>query len=350
MPRAPFRKGKVIPARVAPTPAPAAATGRGQGKGKRQKSGPRDRPSVDSATSCAALSSGTCNTQNTVRINSDALTNTGPAPILPPLYPPTVTHVDTSGNTDMHPNTPSFEVEDTINVIPLTSVGQALGCQVPPKIKENIWNGEYIDLGHMLDQDRMLTDNHPLTLSGVGEGGQLIFKNKAPPKIDSIERWTTAFISFASVYLERHHLVARQLFKYMDTVRSAASRFGTPAAFNYDKQFRYRLSLDSTRSWDSIDSELWLFYMTKVSFNPPNHAPTSNNGNMPFNNAASCTEDRAICFGYNKDNCTFGNRCGFRHACSRCGQNHQATNCMANVTPSNNVGPASESPNINFNI
>jgi hypothetical protein len=102
-----------------------------------------------------------------------------------------------------------FEIIDPPNLTPLTSVGQGLGYQVPKKIKDKIWNGEFVDLGHMLDHDVMLTDRHPLTLSGVGEGGQLIFKSKALPKVDTIERWTTAFTTFASIYLESHPQVAR---------------------------------------------------------------------------------------------------------------------------------------------
>lgn len=48
----------------------------------------------------------------------------------------------------------------------------------------------------------------------------------------------------------------------MQTIRLGASRNPNASWLEYDKQFRLKMSADSTISWASVDAELWLIYMS----------------------------------------------------------------------------------------
>lgn len=83
-----------------------------------------------------------------------------------------------------------------------------------------------------------------------------------PKKITSLEAWTDAFIVLASIYLTRHPADIQGILKYMQTIRLGASRNPNASWLEYDKQFRLKMSTDSTISWASVDAELWLIYMS----------------------------------------------------------------------------------------
>ena len=61
--------------------------------------------------------------------------------------------------------------------------------------------------------------------------------------------------------MEKHSGRARELFKYIDTVR-AIVRFGGYNWRAYDVQFRLRQARQPHRSWAAIDTELWLTVAT----------------------------------------------------------------------------------------
>ena len=105
------------------------------------------------------------------------------------------------------------------------------------------------------------TAAHPRLLPCRGRHCRYNYRSEGVPRITLIEQWTSAFLVFASKYAEKHIVRVLEMFKYMDTVRTAA-RFGGFGWRTYDAQFRLRQAREPTRSWAVIDSELWLMTAT----------------------------------------------------------------------------------------
>ena len=68
-------------------------------------------------------------------------------------------------------------------------------------------------------------------------------------KIDTIDRWSSAFHTFMSIYLVKHPNRFAELLKYAETVRMAAMQFPGFGWRRYDKQFRLGQEAHPSRSW-----------------------------------------------------------------------------------------------------
>ncbi|XP_041458590.1 uncharacterized protein LOC121410509 isoform X2 [Lytechinus variegatus] len=146
---------------------------------------------------------------------------------------------------------------------PLVSVCDPLGADISLGLKEKIWQGDYVDLVLLQKQTRnsFLTNNigpgTTFQLMPSASGFQLQPQTNArQQRITSIEQWTSVFLVYISIYLERHP--GRELLKYMDMVRGAARNNGGYGWRDYDVQFRLRQARSPARSWVSINAELWL--------------------------------------------------------------------------------------------
>ena len=139
----------------------------------------------------------------------------------------------------------------------LSCVCDELGADVAGNVKEKIWRGEFVDLGVLTQKDTWRGDDPP-TICLAPTGSSLLLRPQSRiPTIYSIEQWTSAFLIYASIYLERHTSRAREMLKYIDIVRSI-TRFGGYNWRTYDVQFRSRQARQPQRSWAVIDTELWL--------------------------------------------------------------------------------------------
>ena len=148
-----------------------------------------------------------------------------------------------------------------INAPPLLATPrEVLGSAVPRALRDRIWKGEFVDLGALLKNVPVPDGSAPTVIALSGSTLQ-VQPQRGVPRITSIEQWTSAFLVFASIYTEKHIVRALEMFKYMDTVRTAA-RFGGYGWRTYDAQFRLRQAREPTRSWAVIDSELWLMTAT----------------------------------------------------------------------------------------
>ena len=79
------------------------------------------------------------------------------------------------------------------------------------------------------------------------------------------------------IYATHHQGRFLEILKYAETVRTAAVQFPGPGWRNYDEQFRLRLEANPSRSWASMDMELWVTVAAAGSMLPAAHAhPTTN--------------------------------------------------------------------------
>ena len=228
---------------------------------------------------------------------------------------------------------------------PLVSACDPLGAGIAIAVKEKIWSGEYIELASLLKQDMSGKGEFEGGLAGAtfslrpsefGMGFQIQPQTKNR-KIVSVEQWTSAFLVFASIYMEKHMEPGRELMKYMDLVRHAARAFGGYGWREYDVQFRLKQARQPGRSWASVDAELWLMLVASNGPRPAvfrQHSGAFGRRSMsPFTAPASAPRGlgarrRGTCFAFNKGNCTQGRNCKYEHKCSRCSAvEHGAKQC-----------------------
>lgn len=80
--------------------------------------------------------------------------------------------------------------------------------------------------------------------------------------IDNINLWTDAFFNFSMVLIENHLSKTTELLRYIYIIRNIGEEIPSSRWLLYDQQFRLRVSRNPTKSWASIDGELWLRSIT----------------------------------------------------------------------------------------
>jgi hypothetical protein len=202
-----------------------------------------------------------------------------------------------------------------------------IAAHVPTTLKQQIARGGYVQIALLL--------KGAVDLADYGNGSELRLSNngviEARPreckdKVNHIERWTDAFLIFASVYLASHPGKTYELLHYMWTIRECAARQGGFAWREYDEQFRLRQAI-SPSSWAYINNDLW-WRCVQVR------------GVGPSTDMLNKTTIRS-CNAFNEGRCMWLN-CKFSHVCSECGQQHAAINCTRSTTGLRSDTPALE--------
>ena len=111
---------------------------------------------------------------------------------------------------------------------------------IPLNIKENIWAGEYIDLYVLQKSARELATDSKLSGGLSIKGGQLTVTQPKIVAISNIHVWTSAFMIFMGVMLEKWSNKGHEYLKYMFNVRLAASRGSGTGWAAYDERYRLR--------------------------------------------------------------------------------------------------------------
>lgn len=187
----------------------------------------------------------------------------------------------------------------------ITSINDSLGFHVSQQIQDKIVNGEYIDLGILLDRSNT-PNNNQLSLDA---SGQLVVKPKMSKPIFDINTWLDAFIIYTSIYTTVHKNDYQGLLKYMYNIKLGAGR--SNGWRDYDQQFRLKKAHSPATSWAVIDQELWLLYMHESSkLEPLKHSAMGKC--FLFNNTGRCTRPH----------------CKYLHICAKCGGHHPALHCI----------------------
>ena len=225
---------------------------------------------------------------------------------------------------------------DSVSVTSTESVFQALDGNVPDDLKQKIINGEYIDLGQLLQRRPGPDKSRCLTI----EDGHLVVQLKPfTMKIPDINHWTDAFLIFASIFSSAHPESTSGLFKYMHTVRLGAKRSSGLGFKFYDEQYRLRKVSNPSSSWGIVDQELWLLYMFygNQSGSPSFSTGSRNLKCYTFNFSGSCSKPQ----------------CFYVHKCLACSGAHLSVRCMSR--PQQNVysdfrqvGPSPQSSGARF--
>ena len=216
---------------------------------------------------------------------------------------------------------------------------------VPMALKEQVWGRQFVDFAALLRDNAVFTLTHDASsaMTLAVEGNQVVVKPASAPKkkIDSIDKWTSAFHAFMSIYTERHPGRCAELLKYAEIVKSASLQFPGFGWRSYDEQFCLRQAANPARSWAELDMELWVT-VAAASALVPVHASAGNHGNVRsiFNQGRAGTGYQVaathVCFAFNSDKGCNWQRCRFSHRCKRCNmEGHGITTC--NVVKVSNV-------------
>ena len=180
---------------------------------------------------------------------------------------------------------------------------------VPLKIKEKIWNNEFVDLSTVFINRRPNT-NSP--------------SDTAPPsrRFINIEQWTDAFATYSSVYRQKYPETAEPLAQYCANVRAIAKARGN--WYHYDVEFR-TLRQHQPFPWESIHHHL---YMTALSQKQPfrPNGPRQRQSNRP------------TCHKYNRgQNCQ---SCDYPHRCRFCFGQHPSIKCWKREPTGSSPSPS----------
>ncbi|CAC5380011.1 unnamed protein product [Mytilus coruscus] len=144
--------------------------------------------------------------------------------------------------------------------------------------------------------------------------------------------WTSAFIIFMDIMLEKWHNKGQEFLKYMYNVRLASSRGDGSGWDINDEHYRLRKARCPHSSWAELDIELWVLYVStpQRSVNSDtNHSVGDQKGSQYVYNNESEQVQRFSepCKGYNLGRCSYRAACIFEHECFRCSGNHPIGAC-----------------------
>jgi hypothetical protein len=224
----------------------------------------------------------------------------------------------TSNNANVH-SRPLTNVSPA-NVCSAPSVRLAdddLAAHIPTVLKQQICRGEYVNFALLLKGAIELSEFFRGGIVTVNSELQLVSAPKeCKDQIYDIEKWTNAFIIYASIYLSNHSDKVYELLHYMYNIRECAMRQGGSAWKTYDEQFRLRQAITPS-PWSKINNDLWWRCM---QVRQPDQAQ-------------NVSKFKYTCLDFNNGRCTWQN-CKFPHLCAKCNAPHPEINCFS----SNSVG------------
>ena len=104
------------------------------------------------------------------------------------------------------------------------SVFDNISAHIPLKLKEKIWQNEYIDLDKLLKSAKELACETKLSGDLIIHDGRIAVEETPRKSSLDIETWTSAFLIFMSISLEKCPNQAQDLLKYMKDIRFAAKK------------------------------------------------------------------------------------------------------------------------------
>ena len=215
------------------------------------------------------------------------------------------------------------EVQQHTTPQPVHTVNSPLGATVPDRVKSKIWADEYVE-----PQSQRTAS---LALFTGNEGYPTIAISPATRlrQIQNIDQWTTALLTFGSIYAQRHPSRASGLFKYCEIVRDIAKTGPKNAWRQYDEQFRlYRQGDPVNYPWDQPRWDIFFrcMYAKSEHINSIRTAAGPSN----YQNLAKRPFRAGYCWSFQKGQCK-NRQCRFQHACSKCNNPHPANQCRKSV-------------------
>jgi hypothetical protein len=204
--------------------------------------------------------------------------------------------------------------------------GIPLGANIPIRVKQKIWGNQFIEF-------RSLLPHYTETSVSIQlEQNSLSFRNVDSSKTYiSIEQWTSAFMIFMNIYLEKFPNEAPHLLKYCSIIRQLANSHGDNAWRFYDENFR-KLRQSTVLPWQRTISELMVLACTT---HKSKHSFRSNFRQSHQSSRKSDTFSR-VCYAFNNGTRCKSNPCPFKHICQICREPHPKSKCPKSQNSNSN--------------
>lgn len=229
------------------------------------------------------------------------------APPQPEVQPTALQRVSAALHVDEDQPPPVAGVVPMTNIV---SYNLSLGALVSDKVKQAIWNNEFVEMSLLLPKHSIPEDD---TLV-LHEDGKLAIKTKQPNKLLTIGQWLTAFHVFIDIYVQKLPAEISGLLAYINLVRDLERAYGTAAFNTYDRNFRAHRQTQAL-PWGVMHAELW------IRSTMPSVAQQGRPRSSPVRTK--------VCQGYNKPSGCSYVPCKFAHTCSHCGKKHPMFSCFA---------------------
>lgn len=207
-----------------------------------------------------------------------------------------------------------------------------ISAMVPQKLKQKIWEDQFIDLAVLLPNNLVPgPDSSNYTFKLEKNDNISVVPKKAKQSINSIFQWTTAFLRFVAIYAEKFPNVTPNLIKHAETVRDMAAS-GNVSWQTYDKQIRMDRQIRGT-PWGKINVE---FMLQAQRSRQENKQSFRSFRTRPGQRSAFTNQlPRGICWSYNREGGCKLERCKFQHICTECKKNHPKTKCRTQAVVKN---------------
>lgn len=207
-----------------------------------------------------------------------------------------------------------------------------LGATVSNKLKQKIWDNTFFDLRLLLPNQQ--DDDFSVSV----ERGAINFQHGKYQKFPiSINQWTSAFLIFGSIHMQKTPSDAPHLFKYMYMIRDMCFTAKNDAWRYYDEEFR-KLRQSSPLPWQEPLSEL----MMRANLQPTKSRQT----NQPFlakkQNPNYPNNRIKFCYSFNQGHPCRSDPCVYKHACQYCKEQHPRFRCPK--LPSGEDRPSTKHP------
>ena len=184
----------------------------------------------------------------------------------------------------------------------------AIRVHVKESLQKKILANEYIDFARLLPRDKlgMEEDN---CMEMVKRGGMSFWvplsDRENSGALSSFGKWEQAFRVFSNIYNAKYPECATKLIQYSHIIYPASQTYILENVYQYDKEFRLHLSRHPQRSWSII---------LQQAFNLKLKEKLTHGHWEP-------------CRCYNKEKCTKGARCRYKHRCTipTCGKFRHGT-------------------------
>ena len=212
---------------------------------------------------------------------------------------------------------------------PVHMINSPLGATVPDRVKSKIWADEYVEFAELVHRQSQRPAT--LALSTGNEGYPTIAISPATRlrQIQNIDQWTTALLTFGSIYSQRNPSRGAGLFKYCEIVRDIAQTGPQNAWRQYDEQFRlHRQGDPDNYPWDQPRWDI--FFRCMYAKSEQTNSIRTVAGPSTYQNLAKRPFRAGYCWSFQKGQCK-NRQCRFQHACSKCNNPHPANQCRKSV-------------------
>ena len=176
---------------------------------------------------------------------------------------------------------------------------QLVASHLDSNIQEKIVKGDYVDFGHLVPKDRVLTadDSRYEMIVCDGKTFWIPASNNEATEISNYNRWEQAFRVYSDVYMRAHPHRSSELIQYSHLIHTASQSFTWKNVYMYDKDFRLHMSQHPQRCWSIILQQAWAVQLKdKVRQAQGGHSSVGGESKIPD-----------ICKRYNQGKCSFGN-------------------------------------------